>query len=284
MTPQYSIWLGGAMAALALLLAVVKLRAPANRWHRYGGRFSGFLGAFVLVIMVLRYVAFQVPISWFSLGHSLIGLIAFLFLIAKFLAFRRILVPPKYLRPLGFALTALFGVAGFGMIIPYFVQAASWKPLLAEEICREPDQASFNRVCISCHDRETAADDLGRRSIPDWIKLVEPMAWAGAKTREETRGALAAILEEGSRSSPIMASGVAMIATSKNVIDGYCLRCHDRQRITGAGRQTQEHWQRLISRMQKYSREKPGETPLADETLKKVLAYLLSKPRLAWFR
>ncbi|MFZ2955388.1 MAG: hypothetical protein WA705_00630 [Candidatus Ozemobacteraceae bacterium] len=274
MMPFGNVLLGTGLGILALVLGGIKLVSPATPWHRRGGWFAALASLVLFGTMVLRTVQYQVALSWWSRIHVVLGMAAFLVFIAKFCASRKWYLTPRLLRPLGFTLTALFPLAAFGLALPILNAAASWAPLQVNEVTRDPDQESFNQSCIVCHSRETAVDDLGIRTIPDWITITEPMAWAGGLSREHTRGALGAILatstsaEAGSYSLPIG-------FTPHTPIEKYCIRCHDKNRTLV--QKTPELWRLTISRMQGYAQKLPNAPEISDEEAKEVLEFLCQK-------
>lgn len=255
MEPHIGVWVGGIVGACALCLGAIKLWRPASPLHRWGGRLVVVPAVILLIGMIERLASYQVPMRTASRGHALFGTLAFVLFAAKFLARRNILVSPKRMNPIGYALAVLFPMAAAGMILPYLQASRAWQPLSPGDVVERPDQSAFNRECISCHDRETAVEGLGRRKIPRWIEIVEPMAWAGARGREDTRGALAAILATAAPAVPALLASASTetVDGAADAIDRYCIGCHDRQRtLNGAPRQ-REAWERIILRMQKYT-------------------------------
>lgn len=270
MEPHVGVLLGGLLGVGAVCLGAIKLWRPASPLHRWGGRLAIIPAVILLVGMIERLAAYQVPLRAASRVHALVGICAFVLFVAKLLARRNMLVSPKHMNSLGYALAIIFPVAASGMILSYLHASRNWQTLTPPEVVERPDQAAFNRECISCHDRETAVDGLGRRKIPRWIEIVEPMAWAGAFGREETRGAMAAILAtaaETASQAPVAAVSIA----AGDAIDRYCVGCHDRQRTTGEPSKPRESWERIILRMQKYTVGRADVASIPDAAVSEVL-------------
>ncbi|HQG30039.1 MAG TPA: hypothetical protein PLY73_15915, partial [Candidatus Ozemobacteraceae bacterium] len=233
----------------------------------------------LLIGMIDRLSNYQVPMRTASWGHALFGALAFVLFAMKFLARRNVLVSPKRMNPIGYALAVLFPMAAAGMILPYLQAARAWQSLTPGEVVERPDQAAFNRECISCHDRETAVDGLGRRKIPRWIEIVEPMAWAGARGREDTRAALAAILATAVVSVTPAAGAsepAAMTVSRADAIDLYCIGCHDRERTLGGASRSREAWERIVLRMQKYTVGRSDVASIPDTAMADILSAISS--------
>ncbi len=269
MEPTLGVWLGGILGCSAVCLGVIKWWRPASPLHRWGGRLAAIPALLLLAGMIARAVHYQVPLRSPSRVHLVVGAVTFLLFAAKFLSRRNILFSPKRMIAIGYALTILFPLVAFGMIVPYAQCARAWQSLTPSEVVERPDQAAFNRICISCHDRDTAVEGLGRRAIPRWIAIVEPMAWAGACDREETRGALAAVL--ATAAAPVPPTQSAMAASTVDAIDRYCIGCHDRQRTTSEKPRTRESWERVIARMQKYTVGRSDVPSISDAAAAEVL-------------
>ncbi|HEY9069024.1 MAG TPA: hypothetical protein VIV61_02145 [Candidatus Ozemobacteraceae bacterium] len=274
MEPTLGIWLGGILGCGALCLGAIKWWRPASPLHRWGGRLAVIPGLLLLIGMIARTVRYQVPLRPLSRIHLMIGVLAFLLFAAKFLARRNILISPRRMTAIGYALTILFPLAAFGMVLPYAQCARAWQSLTPSEVVERPDQAAFNRICVACHDRETAVEGLGRRSIPRWIAIVEPMAWAGACGREETRGALAAVL--ATAAAPVAPSQSSVQASAADAIDRFCIGCHDRQRTTSEKPRTRESWERVIARMQKYTVGRSDVATISDAAAAEVLEAVIA--------
>lgn len=272
MEPHVGVWVGGIVGAGALCLGAIKLWRPASPLHRWGGRLIAVPAVILLIGMIGRLADYQVPMRTASRGHALFGALAFVLFVAKFLARRNILVSPKRMNPIGYALAVLFPMAAAGMILPYIQASRAWQPLTPGEVMERPDQAAFDRECISCHDRETAVEGLGRRKIPRWIEIVEPMAWAGARGREDTRAALAAILATATTTAPaqVASAPTGTAAGAADAIDRYCIGCHDRQRTTGGAPRTDEAWERVILRMQKYTVGRSDVASIPDSAISEI--------------
>lgn len=270
MEPHAGVLLGGLLGVGAICLGAIKLWRPASPLHRWGGRLAIIPAVILLVGMIERLAAYQVPLRAASRVHALVGICAFVLFVAKLLARRNMLVSPKRMNPLGYALAIIFPVAAFGMILPYLHASHTWQTLTPPEVVEQPDQAAFNRECISCHDRETAVEGLGRRKIPRWIEIIEPMAWAGAFGREETRGAMAAILATAAETAK-QAPGASASIAAGDAIDRYCISCHDRQRTTGEPSKPRETWERIILRMQKYTVGRADVASIPDMAISELL-------------
>lgn len=290
MNPYWNVFLGLILGFGALVIAPIKLLAPANPWHRHGGRLLIPAGIIMTIAMIFRTHAYQVPLSMWARGHAVIGAIAVLLFVAKFMASRRWVIPPKHMRTLGWGLTIVFPLASFGMILPYIY--SSWPTITTFEVTKDPSQNSFDRMCLRCHDRETAVEGLYKRSTARWIEIVEPMAWAGGYGREETRGALAALLAEGpplntlptgvsdTRPRPsnigLPPGAVASASPIVDPLDRCCVKCHDKQRTLSA-RKTPEKWRGTVARMRKYASEQfEAETPFTDASTEECIAWLVA--------
>ncbi|MBF0545462.1 MAG: hypothetical protein HQM08_13560 [Candidatus Riflebacteria bacterium] len=275
MMPFGNVLLGAGLGILALVLGGIKLVSPASPKHRQGARIAALASFALLWTMAERILKYQIALSWWSRIHVLLGIATFIVFIAKFCASRKIYFTPRLLRPLGFALTALFPLAAFGLALPFISHASSWNHLKPTEITQNPVQESFNLCCTSCHTREKAVEGLGIRIIPDWINITEPMAWAGTLPRESTRGALAAILAV-SQSSEIGSLPSSLNVASLDPIDKHCINCHDKQR-TLRTRKTPELWRTTIIRMQGYAQKMPNSPKIDEKALEEVLEFLRQK-------
>jgi len=238
----------------------------------------------LLIGMVERIANYQVPLRAASRGHALFGALAFVLFAVKFLARRNILVSPKRMNPIGYALAVLFPMAAAGMILPYLQAARAWQPLTPGEVVERPDPSAFDRECIACHDRETAVEGLGRRKIPRWIEIVEPMAWAGARGREDTRAALAVIL--ATATAAVVPVSVASASTetavsASDAIDRFCIGCHDRQRTLSGAPRPRETWERIILRMQKYTVGRSDVASIPDTAIVDILNALSAADLIA---
>jgi len=271
MEPHIGVWLGWILGIGAVCLGAIKLRWPASPLHRWGGRLAVIPGLLLLFGMIARLSRYQVPLRSLSRVHVLVGVLVFMLFVAKFMARRNMLVSPKRLMSIGYALTVLFPLTAFGMILPYMQCAHTWRPLTPAEVVERPDQMAFNRDCVSCHDKETAVEGLGRRKIPRWIEIVEPMAWAGACGREDTRGALAALLATAAVPPSMLSASAVSPDIAGDAIDRYCIGCHDRQRTTGEKPKPQEIWERIILRMQKYTVGRADVASISDAAVADVL-------------
>ena len=118
MEPHVGVWVGGIVGVCALCLGAIKLWRPASPLHRWGGRLIVVPAVILLIGMIERLTSYQVPMRTASRGHALFGALAFVLFAAKFLARRNILVSPKRMNPIGYALAVLFPMAAAGMMLP----------------------------------------------------------------------------------------------------------------------------------------------------------------------
>ena len=264
MNPFWNVVLGCSMAILALTIAVLKLVFPASPWHRRGAYIVAFGSLWLMGTMGLRWWNYQQTLSWWSRLHVFLGIAVYLVFMAKFCSARRWYLNPKFLRPLGFALTALFPLTAFGMAFPFLAQSFTWTKLTISEVTQNPKQESFNKNCCICHNREKAVEKLGVRTEQRWIDITEPMAWAGSLDRESCRGALAAIL-----APPSVASG----EIAGDPINRACLTCHSKTRVLQAKKKPGE-WRQTVLRMQTYAKKNPKIRQITDDDVKEVLAIL----------